>query len=310
MLATEKNKEKAPMSNRLVSVCIASIGRSSLHDTIAGVLAGTLPPGFTREIVVADDSANGEATRVLAGLSASPSIRIVSSAARNIANARNCAMAQAAGEYLAFIDDDEIPATDWLEQLLRLADEYGADGVQGCVVGIYPAQGPAWARQLRPYDKRFGASGQPQQVGSTCNLLLRRAALTQRHLEFNPELGRTGGEDTDLCFRLTAAGGRIVSSANATVYEHVPVERLARKHLIRRYARGGYSYASTVLAHQRPVRRVLEIVKAVALAAGYSLGAVAAWGPKPATAMRCTLRLSGNVGKLLFFMGRRAWNLY
>ena len=80
--------------------------------------------------------------------------------------------------------------------------------------------------------------------------------------------------------------------------------------VLRRYARGGHSYASTVLAHQRPVRRVLEIVKAVALAAGYSLGAVAAWGPKPATAMRCTLRLSGNVGKLLFFMGRRAWDLY
>lgn len=298
------------MTRRLVSVCIASIGRASLRDTVEGVLEGTLPPGFAREIIVADDSANGEAARVVSGLSTSPSIRIVSSAARNIAIARNCAMSEATGEYLAFIDDDETPATDWLENLLRLAEECGADGVQGCVIGIYPTRGPAWAQQLRPYDKRFGVSGQPQQVGSTCNLLLRRAALTQRHLEFNPALGRSGGEDTDLCFRLTAGGGSIVSSASAIVYEHVPVERLARKHLIRRYARGGYSYAATVLAHHRPARRALEIVKAVALATGYSLGAVVTWRLIPATAMRCTLRLSGNVGKLLFFMGRRAWNLY
>lgn len=298
------------MSNHLVSVCIASIGRASLRDTVEGVLACTLPPGFAREIIVADDSPNGEAARVLSGLAASRQVRVVTSAARNIAIARNRAMAHAVGEYLAFIDDDEIPAADWLEQLVLLAECSNADGVQGCVAGIYPAQGPAWARQLRPYDKRFGSSGQPLQVGSTCNLLLRRDALLARRLEFDPALGRTGGEDTDLCFRLTASGGTIVSSATATVYEHVPVERLSRKHLMRRYARGGHSYASTVLAHQRPVRRALEVVKALALAAGYSVAAAAAWRLVPAASMRFTLRLSGNIGKLLFFMGRPAWNLY
>lgn len=298
------------MSNRLVSVCIASIGRPSLRDTVEAVLACTLPDGFAREIVVADDSRTGEAASVLSRLPDSREVRIVASAARNISVARNHAMAHAHGEYLAFIDDDELPAADWLEQLVRLAESSGADGVQGSLIGIYPPQCPAWARQLRPYDKHYGAEGQAVQVAATGNLLLRRSALVKRALEFDPALGRTGGEDTDLSFRLTASGGRIVCSPTATVYEHVPIERLDRKHLMRRYTRGGHSYAATVLAHQGRIRRALEICKAVVLTGAFSLMAAASRKTHPTASMRFTLRLSGNIGKLLFFMGRPAWNLY
>jgi len=298
------------MSNRLISVCIASVGRASLRDTVEATLGCTLPEGFAREIIVADDSLTGEAASLLSALSNSCEVRVVSSAARNISMARNRAMAHATGEYLVFIDDDELPAADWLEELVQLAETSGADGVQGCVIGIYPSHAPAWARKLRPYDKTYGAAGQAIPVGSTCNLLLRRSALTGRALEFNPALGRTGGEDTDLCFRLTASGGTIVCSTTATVYEHVPLERLARQHLMRRYARGGHTYASTVLAHRGRLRRTLAVGKALGLAGAYAVMAIASWRVVPAASMRFTLRLSGNVGKLLFFMGRRAWNLY
>lgn len=298
------------MPQRLVSVCIASIGRPSLLDTVDAVLACSLPHGFSREIVVADDSQTGRAASVLEGLAHRTDVRVVTSGARNISIARNRAMCLADGEYVVFIDDDEVPASDWLEQLLQLAEATGADGVQGCVVGIYPEHAPAWAKKLRPYDKTYGAAGQCIQVGSTCNLLLRRAALKERSLAFDPTLGRSGGEDTDLCFRLTSSGGRIVCSATATVFEDVPVERLARRHLIRRYARGGHTYASTVLANTGKLRKALEIGKAAALATAFSAMAIASWRIVPAASMRFALRTSGNVGKLLFFLGRPVWNLY
>lgn len=295
---------------RLVSICIASIGRPSLRDTVDAALACALPPGFAREIVIADDSRANEVAAVLGDRIGRDGVRVVASGARNISFARNRAMAEATGEYLVFVDDDEVPTGDWLEQLVRQAEESGADGVQGRVIGVYPRHAPAWARKLRPYDKTYGAAGQAISVGSTCNLLLRRAALRERGLEFDPALGRSGGEDTDLCFRLTASGGRIVCSTTAIVYEHVPAERLERRHLLRRYARGGHSYASTVLAHAEAPRRALEIAKAAALAAAFSVLAAAAWAVVPAASMRFALRTSGNVGKLLFFIGRPAWNLY
>ena len=129
-------------------------------------------------------------------------------------------------------------------------------------------------------------------------------------MQFSSVFGQSGGEDTDFCYRLTASGGSIVCSPEAVVYENVPLERLTFKHLIRRYARGGHTYASVVLARLGWLRKSLEICKALVLTTVYSVLAAVSSLVLPAAAMRYTLRVSGNVGKLIFFFGRPAWNLY
>lgn len=237
-------------------------------------------------------------------------VRIVLSAAQNISVARNTCMAHARGDFIVFIDDDEIPDVNWLSSLVQLAETSGADAVQGTVVGIYPSDSPDWAVKLRPYDKNYGQTGARIEVGSTCNLLFRRSSLLVRSIKFNPVYGKSGGEDTDLCYRLSESGGVIVCSPSAVVYEHVPRARLDPRHLLRRFARGGHTYASVVLARQGLLRKSAEFGKALILAMTFSLLAVALSLALPATAMRFMLRLSGNVGKLIFFVGRPAWNLY
>lgn len=298
--------------SRLVSVCIASIGRPSLLQTIRGVCACVRPAGLALEIVVADDSLTGEAVALLlcnverAGVR---DVRIVMSAAQNISVARNTCMAHAKGDFIVFVDDDEVPDVNWLRNLVQLADSSGADAVQGSVVGIYPGDSPGWANKLRPFDKTYGRTGTRIEVGSTCNLLLRRSSLVMRSLKFNSRFGKSGGEDTDICYRLTSGGGVIVCSPAAVVYEHVPLERLGCRHLVLRYARGGHTYASVVLSRQGRLRRTAEIGKAFVLTAAYSLLATVSL-VLPAASMRFTLRLSGNVGKLIFFLGLPAWSLY
>lgn len=308
------------LHTRLLTVCIASIGRASLLETIRGVRACKRPAGFSLEIVVADDSKQGAATTVLAGLNGDSSdpvadfpdcpLRIVYCGAQNISLARNTCMAHSTGDYLIFIDDDEVPGVDWLESLVHIAERTSADAVQGSVVGCYPGNAPRWAARLRPFDKTYGATGARIEVGSTCNLLLRRASLVLHGLQFSPAFGRSGGEDTDLCYRLTSAGGRIVCSPAAVVYENVPLERLVRWHLVRRYARGGHTYAGVVLARKGRLRRLAELGKAALLTVGYGGLTAASSLVMPATAMRYALRLSGNVGKLTFFLGLPAWHLY
>src|SRR5207248_9645513 len=49
---------------------------------------------------------------------------------RGPAPARNLAWRMAEGEWIAFTDDDCRPATDWLVQLLKTADEAQAEVVQ------------------------------------------------------------------------------------------------------------------------------------------------------------------------------------
>ncbi|MEO8410338.1 MAG: glycosyltransferase, partial [Propionivibrio sp.] len=222
----------------------------------------------------------------------------------------NACLHNAAGDYLAFIDDDEVPAVDWLTSLVEVAERCRADAVQGSVVGQYPGNAPRWAARLRPFDKTCGATGARVEVGSTCNLLLRRSSLRAHQLQFDVDFGRSGGEDTDLCYRLTTRGGVIVCAPDAVVYENVPRERLRCRHLVRRYARGGHTYASVVLARQGLPRRALELLKAFALSAAFALLAIGAALFRPAAAMRYALRLAGNVGKLFFFLGLPPWNLY
>ena len=303
---------RTPLQTRLLTVCIASIGRASLLETIRGVRACRRPAGFALEIVVADDSPARAATTVLAELGSEDAdcpLRVVPSGAQNISLARNTCMENSSGDYLLFIDDDEVPGDAWLESLVHVAERTGADAVQGRVVGRYPGNAPRWAASLRPFDKDCGATGTRIEVGSTCNLLLRRASLVAHDLHFSPAFGRTGGEDTDLCYRLTSAGGQIVCSPAAVVYENVPLERLVRRHLVRRYTRGGHTYASVVLARKGRLRRAAEFGKALLLTAGYGFLTAASFA-LPAASMRYALRVSGNVGKLRFFLGRPARHLY
>lgn len=311
------------MTNRLISVCIASIGRASLRETVAGASACALPAGFALEIIVADDSLDGVASALLAGISVNqrsgdatrndtpPTVlHIVTSAAKNISVARNACLERARGDYLVFIDDDEVPARDWLTCLVEHAEISGADAVQGNVTGIYPENAPAWVAGLRPFDKNYGEAGKRIAVGSTCNLLVRRRSLTIHALHFSTVFGKSGGEDTDLCYRMTEGGGVIVCSPAAMVYEKVPQERLSRHHLMRRYARGGHTFANVVLARRGHAQRALEFAKACALSAGFLLLAALSAPLLPALSMRYTLRLSGNLGKISYFLGQRAWNLY
>src|SRR5882672_11352042 len=48
---------------------------------------------------------------------------------QNIALARNKALANAQGDFIAFIDDDECPEVEWLWNLLKTCFDYGVDGV-------------------------------------------------------------------------------------------------------------------------------------------------------------------------------------
>jgi glycosyltransferase involved in cell wall biosynthesis len=63
---------------------------------------------------------------------------------RNIALARNRALENARGDFIAFIDDDEFPAHNWLANLLTTLEKHAADGVLGPVRPFFDTPPPAW----------------------------------------------------------------------------------------------------------------------------------------------------------------------
>ncbi len=66
---------------------------------------------------------------------------------RGIPQARNAALDAArelGATHVAFIDDDETAAPDWLAALWAAMVESGADAVLGCTRYIYPADASPW----------------------------------------------------------------------------------------------------------------------------------------------------------------------
>jgi succinoglycan biosynthesis protein ExoM len=153
---------------------------------------------------------------------------------QNIALARNKAIEKATGEFVAFIDDDELPTSSWLLTLFKTCQAHGVDGVLGPVKPQFDQHPPAWAVRGKFYERPTYPTGfvidWPK--GRTGNVLLRRSIFDECPNPFRPEF-RTG-EDQDFFRRMIAKGHVFIWCNEALAYEVVPPIRWKRSFMLRR----------------------------------------------------------------------------
>jgi glycosyltransferase involved in cell wall biosynthesis len=144
-------------------------------------------------------------------------------------------------EFLAFIDDDEVPKVGWLASLMRTMRETNADFVTGPVEAKFLVQPPAWAIQ----GNYFSHDGHSY---STSNLAIRASSFPRdKSRWFQKQFNRLGGEDGELLNRLVEGGAVHRVTPDAVVTEFVPVERLRRRYVWRCGTRDGAIIAETVI---------------------------------------------------------------
>jgi succinoglycan biosynthesis protein ExoM len=145
-----------------ISVCICTLKRAELLRRLLERLDMQRTEGlFTYSAVVADNDAAGSAQPVVAAFSAASTLQVTYclEPQQNIALARNKALQHAAGDFIAFIDDDEFPADDWLLNLYQACTRYGADGVLGPVKPHFESEPPAWVKRGRFFERPSYATG-------------------------------------------------------------------------------------------------------------------------------------------------------
>lgn len=277
-----------------VSVCAATFRRPvGLERLLRALdrLEFRAAPRPDLEIVVVDNDPDGSARATCDRLRAELrwALRYVHEARRGISHARNRACAEAASrgsQWLAFIDDDEIPEPQWLDQLLAVATAHGADLVAGPVVPQFEADAPDWARSGGFFDLKRYATGERIEHAGTGNVLLRVGALAEMGPEpFDPRMALSGGEDTLFFLRFARAGRVMVWADEAMAYETIPPTRTRRDWVLKRAFRKGSTW-SVCERELQPGARVAASRAAkgmVRIAQGMALLPAAVLRGRPAT---------------------------
>ncbi|MDA8098005.1 MAG: glycosyltransferase family 2 protein [Nitrospiraceae bacterium] len=221
-----------------ISVCICTFRRPDLLARLLERLRDQRSDGaFTYSLVVVDNDRTESARPVVEGFSASSvvPVRYCVEPEQNIALARNKALENARGDFIACIDDDEVPERDWLFQLFTTANRYHADGVLGPVRPYFEHRPPDWVMKGAFFSRPDHATG--RKLGWTetrsGNVLFNGEMVRDPANRFRAEFG-TGSEDTDFFRRMTQQGRVFVWCNEAPVHELVSPSRCTRSYLLKR----------------------------------------------------------------------------
>lgn len=227
-----------------VDVLVCTYKRPELlKDTLEGIENANDEGLLVRVIVVDND--DKESARELVE-SYSPNSRFdyiyLTQPVQNISITRNCALDAANGDYVALIDDDEVPEPMWIRNLVETAETYRARLVFGPVISKYVENIPQWIIDGRFFEfrARYSTATKISLLGMrTGNVLICGKLLSRTQARFDPRLGLSGGEDYDFFQRLVATGVEGIWCDEAPVHEWVPQNRATVEWLLKRAFRIG-----------------------------------------------------------------------
>jgi len=241
-----QSKSQNVVEHKHVVVCICTYKRPTLLEKLLETLRDQETDGqFTYSIVVVDNDALQSAEKIVLHFVRSTlmNIKYCVEPRQGISLARNKAVANASGDFVAFIDDDEFPSKRWLYTMLKTCNDYGVDGVLGPVKEHFDEAPPAWIIKGKFFRRPTYPTGTQLdwKETRTGNALVRSGLFEGLTEPFQTKF--RGGEDQDFFRRMMENGRVFIWCNDAPVFELVPPARWKRKYLLRRAVLGGSMWA-------------------------------------------------------------------
>jgi cellulose synthase/poly-beta-1,6-N-acetylglucosamine synthase-like glycosyltransferase len=236
----------------VISIFICSDNRGSLERTLQSLLTPENLKDHDWELILLTDAAGNPATnQVCARFQQQfPShVRHLVQSGRGKSNAMNFGMAQARGEIYAMTDDDVLCAPHYLQGIRETFSDPAVEGAQGrilldCEGGVPPYLHHDLAMFMGLRD--YGEDIQPWNGNLAGTNRVVRAEVIRRVGGYAPHLGAGAigfAEDTELSWRIRAAGTRLVYAPRILVRHQLPRHRLTKSFFRQRYFRSGRSLA-------------------------------------------------------------------
>ncbi len=284
------------MSLPHLTVCVCTWKRPAfLRRLLESLECQKTQDRFTYSVVVADNDRLESARPIVEAFSC-PAVVYCVEPEQNIALARNKALAFAAGDYVAFIDDDELPEPNWLLALFTACEAHRSDGVLGPVKPLFEERPPGWLVLGKFCERPAYPSGTvlDWRQTRTGNVLFKRGILRGVGEPFRAQFC-DGGEDNDF-FRRMMESGRVFTWCNeAVVFELVPPARFKRSYVLKRALLRGQN--------QRHYATWRSIAKSTAACALYTLALPFLLFTRHHIFMKYLIRLFDHAGLLLSAFG-------
>lgn len=280
------------MSTPLVTVALCTHNHLDRLKLTLAALQALEGPAQGWELLVVDNASSDGTAEYLATTMWQPRnavARVVRETKLGLSNARNCAITQASGEYLLFIDDDETPHPQWVVNHATAMAVHQPDALGGPIdVQFVDGARPAWLQdELLGFIGKIDHGGEgrwltePKTPIFGGNFAFRREVF-ERIGNFDAGLGRLGaanfgGEDIEIYERLLQAGCRVRWVHDALIYHRVESPKLRRGYFLDVHFRQGRIEGARERERSRrsrvpPIYLLPQLARALRAAAGRRLG--------------------------------------
>mgnify|MGYP000170874964 CR=1 FL=1 len=249
-----------------ISSIICTLNRADyLRKAIKSLVEQTLATESYEILVVDNGSSDATKQVVIEEFSQVQNLRYIYEPIMGLSQARNTGLANATGEYIAYLDDDAIASPQWLEKIVEVFDTVKPQ--LGCVGGkvepIWEAPRPSWLPdQLMTYLTTLDYSKTPVNLDNTpCRLTGANIAFPKHLLQtlggFQVDLGRRGNnllssEESFIQEQLLEKGYSCFYHPEIAVGHHIPASRLTKDFFVNRLYWEGVSKAIAQIHQKAP----------------------------------------------------------
>ena len=227
-----------------LSIIISTYNNSaSLIRTLASVVLQDADNRLWECVVVNNASTDDTAKcfEAFAKQHAEVNLRMVDEPRKGLSYGRNCGIAAAKGQFVAFIDDDETIDKGFVSAYIDLFYNHSAFAAAGALKVCYETARPKW---MSHYTEKMIAN--PVDLGNKITTITRTIVPAGGNMAFNKEvfniygyfdtnLGRQGetllgGEENEFFDRIRNLGERIFYTPKAVAYHHISDRKLTAEY--------------------------------------------------------------------------------